>query len=63
MQFKIKHELLTEAFTESVSTLLDELQKEKERVFQEDPDPDVTWAHHMDKMLRKWFATGGGLGY
>ncbi len=33
MQFKIKHELLTEAFTESVSTLLDELQKEKEKYF------------------------------
>lgn len=63
MQFKVHHEVLTQAFIDSVNSLLDELIKEKERVFEQDPDADNTWAHHMDKMLRKWFNSGGGLGY
>lgn len=63
MQFKIDHEVLYKAFSDSVQGLLDKIKTEQARIYREDPDPDTTWSHHLDKILRKWFRNGGGLGY
>jgi len=51
------------AFSKSVSDLTDEIMVEAERIDKEDPDPETTKSHMVDKKIREWFNRGGNLGY
>ena len=61
----VKHDAvkLLEAFSASVLKLTDDIAKEAERINKEDPDPERTKAHMVDKKLRGWFNVGGYMGY
>jgi hypothetical protein len=63
MQFHQSTDTLLKAYSDSVSTLLEEIVTMSRKVDATDPDPERTKTHHLDRMLRKWFRSGGGLGY
>jgi len=54
---------LFEGFVESVKKLTDQIVEMSDWIEKNDTDPETTKAHRLDKMLRQWFGTGGGLGY
>lgn len=54
---------LLEAFNASVTGLLREISDKLEVIEKNDPDPDRTSAHAVDKSLRDWFHKGGYMGY
>ncbi len=51
------------SFTDSVTTLLNDIKAESDRIDKEDPDPARTKSHMVNKKLREWFNRGGNLGY
>ena len=54
---------LFEGFVNSVKNVTDQIVEMSEWVEENDPDPERTKAHRLDKILRTWFGQGGGLGY
>jgi hypothetical protein len=52
-----------EAFSTSVNHLIDDILAEIDRIEKNDPDPQRTTAFMVDKKIRQWFNTSGGLGY
>ena len=63
MQYQFTADELLKAFADSVTKVLDETMEMSKKVEAVDSDPERTKAHHLDRILRKWFMTGGGLGY
>lgn len=54
---------LIDGFLDSIKNITVQIREMAEWVDENDPDPERTKAHKLDKMLRQWFGTGGGLGY
>jgi hypothetical protein len=63
MQIPLVSEKLLDAFGKSVASLLSEIKDESKRIEMEDPDPERTTAHMIDRKLKMWFHQGGKLGY
>lgn len=57
------YEKTMEAFSTSVNHLIDDILAEIDRIEKNDPDPQRTTAFMVDKKIRQWFNTSGGLGY
>lgn len=62
-QFQVSADKLMAAFIDSVHKVLDEANKMSAKVDAIDPDPERTKSHHLNNIFKKWFMTGGGLGY
>ncbi|UVF62361.1 hypothetical protein [Nitrososphaeria virus YSH_174770] len=63
MLVPLDYEKIMENFSTSVNTLIDDIIKEIDVVKENDPDPERTIAHMVDRKIRLWFRTSGGLGY
>jgi|TARA_B100001540_G_C15504729_1_gene505234 hypothetical protein len=57
------YEKTMEAFSTSVNDLIDDIIAEIDRIQKNDPDPQRTTAHMVDRKIREWFNKSGGLGY
>jgi|TARA_B100001750_G_C15311712_1_gene497624 hypothetical protein len=57
------YEKTMEAFSTSVNGLIDDIIAEIDRIQKNDPDPQRTTAHMVDRKIREWFNKSGGLGY
>jgi hypothetical protein len=57
------YEKTMEAFSTSVNGLIDDIIAEVDRIQKNDPDPQRTTAHMVDRKIREWFNKSGGLGY
>ncbi len=60
---RVNYEDIMADFSTSVNTLIDDLIKEIDRIKKEDPDPERTAGHKVDRMIQQWFKRSGGLGY
>lgn len=63
MQIPLVAEKLLDSFGQSVANLLKEIKEEAIRIEREDPDPERTKAHMIDRKIKMWFHQGGKLGY
>ena len=61
--FQVSADELMNAFADSVHKVIDEAITMAAKVDAVDPDPENTKSHHLNNILKKWFAQGGGLGY
>ncbi len=61
--FQVPADELMSAFADSVHKVIDEAIAMAAKVDSIDPDPENTKAHHLNNIFKKWFMTGGGLGY
>ena len=52
-----------EAFSTSVNDLIDDIIAEIDRIQKNDPDPQRTTAHMVDRKIREWFNKSGSKGY
>ena len=57
------YEKTMEAVSTSVNDLIDDIIAEIDRIQKNDPDPQRTTAHMVDRKIREWFNKSGGLGY
>ena len=63
MLVQADYEKTMEAFSTSVNDLIDDIIAEIDRIQKNDPDPQRTTAHMVDRKIREWFNKSGGLGY
>ena len=63
MLIELDSEKILESYSQSVNKLIDSIINEVDRIDKEDPDPERTKAHMVDRKIREWFNTSGGLGY
>ena len=63
MLVTLDFEKIMENYSQSVNKLIDNIIAELEKIDKTDPDPERTKAHMVDRKIRAWFNTSGGLGY
>lgn len=63
MLVKLDYETIIDRYSKSVNSLIDDLLAELNRIEKNDPDPERTSAHMVDRKIREWFKRSGGLGY
>jgi len=63
MLVPLNYEKIMENFSQSVNELIDDIIAEIDRIQKNDPDPQRTTAHMVDRKIRELFNKSGGLGY